>query len=289
MVEDMVSDQTFGRDSKIMVGVRDTNDVYLLMDQAARCRELDQIPDLGNYRAVSTPRVWTALMNSVISAADGGDYPAPLKWKGLEWHERRAVIETCSYWRLIYETRRHYRVSMLTMFSRSGLYWLLQMNDVKVTCGGRVIQELGSRSMNSSKDTTLKDSVDLAMLRSWEQRSKEHLTGRLAWSLMESQDAALADLVSAQEEWERLRSTSSEELVKHRKSFVRRVLKSMLLFGLFLGGGIVVFLLGPLTVALILVGCALLCIVWFCFVLLGTARRHCPMEISNGTRDRGAA
>ena len=92
-VEDMVSDQTFGRDSKIMVGVRDTNDVYLVMDQAARCRELDQIPDLGNYRAVSTPRVWTALLNSVISAADGGDYPAPLKWDGLEWHERRAVIE----------------------------------------------------------------------------------------------------------------------------------------------------------------------------------------------------
>ncbi len=92
-VEDIVSEKTFGRDSMIMVGVRDTNDINLVMDQAARCRELDRIPDLGNYRAVGTPGVWSALRNAVISAADGGDYPAALKWQGLEWHEHRAVIE----------------------------------------------------------------------------------------------------------------------------------------------------------------------------------------------------
>ena len=92
-VEQMVEDQTFGPDSRIMVGVRDTNDVHLMMDQAARCRELDQIPDLGDYRAYPTPGIWKTLTKAIVSAADGGDVPSNLRWSGLEWHERRAVVE----------------------------------------------------------------------------------------------------------------------------------------------------------------------------------------------------
>ena len=128
--------------------------------------------------------------------------------------------------------------------------------------------------MNSPNINTLEKNIDLDSLRSWQQKSKEQLTVRLAWSLMESQDAALADLLSAQEEWERLRSTSSEELVEQRKSFLRRVLKSLSLFMLFVTGAIVALLLGPVIIVLVLAACAVLCVVWFCFVLLTTARRH---------------
>lgn len=93
-MERVVADQTFGGDSQIIVGVRDTTDVDLIMDQATRCRELDQLPDLGNFRAFPTPKVWTTLTAAVVAAADGGEIPEALRsWKGLEWHERRAVIE----------------------------------------------------------------------------------------------------------------------------------------------------------------------------------------------------
>ncbi len=128
--------------------------------------------------------------------------------------------------------------------------------------------------MNSPKSSKPKKNVDLEVLRSWKQRSKEQLTGRLAWSLMDGQDAALADLVSAQEEWERLRRTSSEELVEQRRFFLGRVMRSFLFFVLFVAGGIVAFLLGPITIVLVLAAGAALCLVWFCFVLLTTARRH---------------
>ena len=90
----VVTDQTFGTESAIIVGVKDTTDVGLIMDQAMRCRELDQLPDLGNFRAVGTPKVWRTLTTAIISAADGGEIPEALKSRdGLEWHEQRAVIE----------------------------------------------------------------------------------------------------------------------------------------------------------------------------------------------------
>ena len=93
-VERVVTDQTFGSDSRIIVGVSDTTDVSLMMDQATRCRELDQLPDLGNFRAYPTPKVWSTLTAMLISAADGGETPEALSpWKGLEWHDQRAVIE----------------------------------------------------------------------------------------------------------------------------------------------------------------------------------------------------
>ena len=92
-VEQVVADQTFGSDSRIMVRIRETDDVDLMMDQAARCRELDQIPDLGDYRAFPTPGAWKMLTRAIVAAADGSDIPSNLKWNGLEWHESRAVVE----------------------------------------------------------------------------------------------------------------------------------------------------------------------------------------------------
>ena len=116
--------------------------------------------------------------------------------------------------------------------------------------------------------------VDLNALGLWEQRSKEQLTGRLARSLMDGQDAALADLVQAQQEWEGLRETAIEEQLTHRQSFVREVMKVLSLLVLSLGAGIAVFILGPLSIALALGACAVLCLVWFGVVLVVTARRH---------------
>ncbi len=90
----VVTDQTFGKESAIIVGVKDTTNFNFIMDQAMRCRELDNLPDLGNFRAYGTPKVWTTLTEAVISAADGHDIPEDLNsWDGLEWQEQRAVIE----------------------------------------------------------------------------------------------------------------------------------------------------------------------------------------------------
>ena len=93
-VEQVVAKQTFGTDSRIVVGIRDTDNVDLMMDQTARCTELNRIEDLGNYRAIRTAEVWRTLMDVVVSAADGGEIQLALNdWKGLQWHERPAVVK----------------------------------------------------------------------------------------------------------------------------------------------------------------------------------------------------
>ena len=132
--------------------------------------------------------------------------------------------------------------------------------------------------MSASADQEPLESVDVDTLRLWEQRSKEQLTGRLARSLMYSQDAALTELVQAQQEWERLRETAVVEELKHRKSFVRRVMTILSVFMLLLGAGIVTLTLGLLTIALVLFTCAVLCMIWFSVVLVVTARRYVQLK-----------
>ena len=118
------------------------------------------------------------------------------------------------------------------------------------------------------------DEAYLDALRAWEKLSKEQLTGRLAWSLVEAQNTALEELLQAQEEWENIRSTALEEEVRQRKSFVRRLLKVLSTFVLSVAGAIAVLILGPPVFALALFGCAVVCLVWFGIYLVVTARRH---------------
>lgn len=92
-MEELVADRTFGRDSSIIVRLRDNADLDLTMDPSARCRELDKLSDVEDFRAISTPGIWSSLTNAIISAADGGSFPPGLGWDGLEWKGQRAVIE----------------------------------------------------------------------------------------------------------------------------------------------------------------------------------------------------
>ncbi len=129
--------------------------------------------------------------------------------------------------------------------------------------------------MSETNHLSLGD-IDVETCRRWDARSREQLTGRLARSLMEAQDEALAELLQAQEEWEKLnlRLTANEEATQKRKSFVRRLLKVLSMFVLSMAGAIAVLLFGPLIITLILFGCAALCLVWFGVFLVVTARRH---------------
>ena len=130
-----------------------------------------------------------------------------------------------------------------------------------------------SEGMSEPNHPSLGD-IDIETCRLWDARSKEQLTGRLARSLMEAQDAALAELLQAQEEWDNLRLTAIEEEARQRKSFVRRLLKVLSAFVLSMAGAIAVLLFGPLTITLILFGCAAICLVWFGVFLVVTARHH---------------
>lgn len=128
--------------------------------------------------------------------------------------------------------------------------------------------------MSETTESPSANELDLDGWRLLEQRSREQLTGRLAWSLMEAQDTALAELLQAQEEWETVRATAIEEESRQRKSFVRRLLKVLSTFLLSTTGAIVVLILGPFIIAVVLIGVAIVCLVWFAIYLVVTARRH---------------
>ena len=96
---------------------------------------------------------------------------------------------------------------------------------------------MGESELLSQDDDVMHwmEGVDLDTLRLWEERSKEQLTGRLARSLMEAQDAALAEFEQALREWEeRLQETQetaneeNAENAAYRKVFRRSVMPRVL-------------------------------------------------------------
>lgn len=132
----------------------------------------------------------------------------------------------------------------------------------------------GEGRVSSTENHATDAGIDLTLFRSLEAESRQHLTGRLAWSLLEGQDEALRELLNSQQELDRLRSESTEEATRHRRSFLRRMLVFLSLTFLAVVAVAIALLIAPLIFALILIVVVLFCAVKSFLYVLAIAKDH---------------
>jgi hypothetical protein len=95
--ESILQSATFGKDSEVVVSLRQhPDDVQLIVDGAQRVARIESLEGITLPAPVATPDAWNTIVAIALGCSDGGTLPTELESLRPIWQQKPAVIENAT-------------------------------------------------------------------------------------------------------------------------------------------------------------------------------------------------